>query len=89
MRAPPPGAAAVSKWPRTAWVRSRIVTMPMPGLRRDGLVEARMHPPRRGVHHQRKRIDVRALQLLQSAPLEHELRQLVDHGKLFEHFGRR
>ena len=30
-----------------------------------------------GVDHQRERVDVRAFQLVQCAPVEHELRQLV------------
>ena len=49
-----------------------------------------MHTASHRVHHQRERIDVGAFQLVQPAPLEDELRELVGERQLLEHFrGRR
>ena len=55
------------------------------------LVEAGVHAAGLRVHELRQRVDVRALQLLQRAPLENEPRQVVRERQLLEHFdgGRR
>ena len=57
--------------------------------RRDRLVEAGMHAAGLRVDHHRQRVDVRALQLVQRAPLEDEPRQFVRERQLLEHFGGR
>ena len=65
-----------------------IAAAQAPG-RGDRLVEAGMDAAGLGVDQLRQRVDVRALQLLQAAPLEHQLRQLVGERELLEHFERR
>ena len=55
---------------------------------RDRLVERRVDAPGLRVHEQRQRIDVRAFQFVQAAPVEDETRQLVRLGELLEHFHR-
>ena len=59
--------------------------------RRDRLVEARVHASRLRMRPcSGQRVDVRALQLVQRAPLEDEPRQFVRERQLLEHFrGRR
>ena len=57
--------------------------------RRDRLVEAGVHAAGVRVHERGQRVDVRALELLQAAPLEDELGQLVRQRQLLEHFERR
>ncbi len=52
------------------------------------LVEARVHAARVGMNERRQRVDVGALQLLQAAPLENELGELVRQRQLLEHFER-
>jgi hypothetical protein len=53
------------------------VAAAQPSCCRDGLVEARVHAPGVGVDQGGQRVDIRALQLLEAAPLEDELGQLV------------
>ncbi len=60
-----------------------------PPGRRDRLVEAGVHAAGVGVHERGQRVDVGALELLQAAPFEDELGQLVRERQLLEHFERR
>ena len=57
-------------------LKIRLRAAETPG-RRDRLVEAGMHPPRNGMNHQRQCVDIRALQFLQSAPVQNKAGQLV------------
>ena len=57
--------------------------------RRACLVERRMDAARLGVDELRQRVDVRAFELHQRAPLEDVSRQVVRQRQLLEHFHRR
>ena len=56
-----------------------------PARRRHRLIERRVHAARGRIHQRGQRIDVRALQLLDAAPLEHERRQFVAMRQFLEH----
>ena len=62
----------------------RIAAREPPG-RGHRLIERRVHAPGRRIHQRRQRVDVRALELLDAAPLQHEARQLVRERELLEH----
>ena len=66
----------------------RIAAAQAPG-RGDGLVDLRMHAAGLGIHERRQRVDVRALELRQAAPVEDEAADVVLLRQLFEHFNRR
>ena len=65
----------------------RIAAAQAPG-RGHRLVEAGVHAAGVGIDERRQRVDVGALQLLQAAPLEDQLRQLVRQRQLLEHLER-
>ena len=62
----------------------RIAAAQAPGCR-NRLVERRMQPAGLRVDELRQRVDVRAFQLLELAPLQDEARQLVRVRQLLEH----
>ena len=59
-----------------------------PARRRHCLVERGVHPARVRPRELGQRLDVGALQLLDRPPVEHEPRQLVLQGELFQHLDR-
>ena len=60
-----------------------------PARRRRRLAELRVDAAGRRMHQRRQRVEIRALQLLQAAPVDHLARQIVGQRQLLEHVLRR